>query len=111
MRLAYSRKVAELRQWSIDIAALGREPAMQFLDYSARMLRENFILHLSDERLITLDPEERKFCSRFFPFVNERNVLDLFEAFNDSRRDIAGNANARIVLFDMAVKIIMYLRR
>ena len=111
MRLAYSRKVAELRQWSIDIAALGREPAMQFLDYSARMLRENFLLHLSDERLITLDPEERKFCSRFFPFVNERNVLDLFEAFNESRRDIAGNANARIVLFDMAVKIIMYLRR
>jgi len=111
MRLAYSRKVADLRQWSTDVAALGREPVMQFLDYAARMLRENFLLHLADDRLITLDPDERKFCSRFFPFVNERNVIDLFEALNDARRDIAGNANARIVLFDTAVKIIMYLRR
>ncbi len=111
MRLAYQRKVAALRDWASEVASMGREPAMQFLEYSARLLRENFILHTGRQELITLNEAEMKFCSRFFPYINERNVLRFFEEFNAAVRDIGGNANSRIVLFDFAVKTIILLRK
>ncbi len=111
MRMAFQRKVAELRKWSNDMAAAGREPSMQFLDYSARLLRENLMLHTGVEELITLNQAERNFCSRFHPYVNERNVLGLFSLFNDARRDISVNGNAKIIFFDLAVRTIMLLRK
>lgn len=111
MRKAYARKVAELREWSVAVAALGREPIMQFIDYCTRLVRESFIMHLGDPRLLTLNADELAFTRKFFPFINEKNVIDMIALFDDARRDIAGNANAKIVLFDVAVRIIMLIRR
>lgn len=111
MRLAYARKVAELRQWSLDVASLGREPAMQFLDYCTHMIRESFVMHLATPGLLSVNDAENAFLSKFFPFINEKNVEDMIDLFNRSRRDIAANANAKIIFFDLAVRIIMLLRR
>lgn len=111
MRKAYSRKVSDLREWSLSVAALGREPAMQFIDYSTRLIRESFLMHLADDRLLTLNPSERTFTAKFFPFINEKNVLDMIELFDLARRDIAANGNAKIVFFDLAVRVIILIRR
>ncbi len=111
MRQAYARKVKELREWSVTVAGLGREPAMQFIDYCERLVRESFIMHLSDPRLLTVNSTEMAFAVKFFPFINEKNVLDMIALFDAARRDIAGNANGKIVFFDLAVKVIMLIRR
>lgn len=111
MRKAYGRKVAELRTWAKEVADMGREPEMQFIDYCTRLIRESFLMHLSDPRLLTLNAAEHNFAIKFFPFINEKNVVDMIALFDDARRDIAGNANGRIVLFDVAVRIIMLIRR
>lgn len=111
MRLAYARKVAELRQWSVDIAALGREPSMQFISYCCSLIRESFIMHLHVDELLALSPAEKAFLDKFHPFINEKNVEDLIALFDRARRDIAANANAKITFFDLAVRTIMLLRR
>ena len=111
MRKAYARKVGELRQWSVDVAGLGREPAMQFIDYCSRLIRESFLMHLNDPRLLTLNKAELACTIKFFPFINEKNVEDMATLFDDARRDIAGNANGKIVFFDLAVRVIMLIRR
>lgn len=111
MRKAYARKVRELRQWSVDAAALGREGAMRFIDYAARLVRESFIMHLRNDKLLTLTPEERAFATRFHPFINEKNVEDMIRLLDNARRDIAANGNAKLVFFDVAVRIIILLRR
>lgn len=111
MRRAYARKVAELRDWSADVAALGREPEMQFVDYCCRLIRESFLMHLHDPRLLTLTPAEREFTAKFFPFINEKNVEDMIELFDNARRDIAANGNGKIVFFDLAVRVIILIRR
>lgn len=110
MRKAWQRKVGLLRQWSLDVAALGREQTLAFLDYSARLIRENFILNLHVDTLSSLTPDEQAFCVKFAPFVNERNVLRIFDVLNDAHRDIAGNSNIKIVAFDLAVKMILLLK-
>lgn len=111
MRNAYGRNVSELRKWTLAVADLGREPAMGFVDYATRLLRESFLMHLADERLLTLNAAERAFLIRFFPFINEKNVEELIALFDAARIDIAGNANSKIVFFDLAVRTIILIRR
>lgn len=110
MRKAYQRKIGLLRQWSVDVASLGREQNLAFLDYCSRMMRENFILNMHISELNYLTPEENAFSVNFSRFINERNVLKLFDVVNNARTDIAGNANAKIVFFDLAIKTILLLK-
>ena len=110
MRLAYQRKVGELKKWSEEVADLGRDSICRFLDYCQRMVRENFILNLRVADLNYLTVDESMFSARFCPFINERNVEGLISEFNEAAIDIRGNAGAKIVLFDLAVKVIILIK-
>ena len=111
MRLAYQRKVADLRAWSNDLAKEGREGVLDFFSYACHMLRENFIYALHVAPLNSMNAGEEAFSSRFSPFVNERNIEELMAVFDAARADIAANANAKIVGFDVAIKVILLLKR
>ncbi len=110
MRLAYQRKVKDLKQWSADVATLGREQEVQFLSYCQRLIRENFIYNLNISDLNYLNREEARFSANFARFITERNVIKLIEVLNKAQIDIAGNGNAKIVLFDLAIKVILLLK-
>ncbi len=110
MRAAYKRQVGVLRKWSIDIASLGREAEIRFLSYCERMMRENFINNLHMPSLVYMTQAEQAFSSRFSPFINERNVERLLAEFKQARTDIAANVNAKIVLFDLAIHVILLLK-
>ena len=110
MRFAYQKKVGELRKWSNNVAEFGREKCCRFMEYCERLTGENYIYNLRNPQLVALDYEESKFSTNFARFINERNVEQLRRLFIEARRDIAGNANAKIVLFDIAVSIILYLK-
>lgn len=110
MRLAYQRKVKELKDWSLDVHGLGREQSMRFLDYCQRLIRENFIYNLQVPQLNYLNKSEADFSANFARFITERNVLKLIEVLNRAQLDIAGNANAKIVLFDTTIKVILLLK-
>lgn len=111
MRTAYQRKIGILRKWSVDIAGLGREGSMRFLDYCSRMMRENFIISLHNPDLVYLNSAEQAFCRNFSPFINERNVESLLREFDQARIDIAANGNAKMIFFDLAIKVILLLKR
>lgn len=111
MRLAWQRKIIDLRAWSADTASLGREGSIRFYEYCSRMIRENFILNIGDRELTALTPDEIAFSSKFSPYINERNVEDLMRVIDEARNDTALNGNAKIIAFDLAVKAILLLRR
>lgn len=110
MRLAYQRKVKELKLWSVDAAGLGREQIMRFLTYCQRLVRENFIYNLSVSELNYLNREEAQFSQNFARFITEKNVIKLIDVLNKALTDISCNANAKIVLYDMSIKVIMLLK-
>lgn len=110
MRLAYSRKVGDLKKWSEDIAAFKREKSRRFLEYTAHMIRENFLLNLSQPNLVALSDKENEFSSRFFPFIHNGNVEIIQKEIDEASRDILRNGNAKIILFDFAVQMIIALR-
>lgn len=110
MRKAYQRDVKSLKAWAADVSALGREQEVRLLTYCMRLIRENFIYNLHVSSLNYLNQEEKAFSANFARFVNERNVIQLMEELNKASIDIAGNANGKIVLFDLALRVILLLK-
>jgi DNA polymerase-3 subunit delta' len=109
MRLAYQRKVRELRKWSETLGNLGREKQKAFMLYVLRMLRENFMYNFRQEELVYMTQEEEDFARNFARFINEANILPLYDLTNVAIRDIGQNANGKIVFFDYALKMIVLL--
>ncbi len=111
MRMAYVRDLKSLKDWSEDIAGMMREKSCRFLDYASRMIRENFIYNLQMPQLNYLNRTEQAFSSKFAPFINAGNAEQMMEQFELARKHIQNNGNARIVLFDMAIKITILIKR
>lgn len=110
MRLAYARRIKELKAWSEECADMGRERLRRFLSYVGRMIRENYIYNLGNPALNYMTDDESEFSSRFAPFVNESNVQEIISLLGNAESDIGQNANAKIVLFDLAIKLILLLK-
>lgn len=102
-----------LKKWSDEMAApsIGREKQKNFLNYAQRMTRENFIRNIQQPELNYFTATEANFSARFSPFINERNVEDLMTEFALAERHIEQNVNAKMVFFDLVLKVIMLLKR
>jgi DNA polymerase-3 subunit delta' len=109
MRLAYQRKIKDLRKWSEQMAGMGREKQKRWLTYFLRMTRENFMYNFQEQELVYMTQKEEEFARNFARFVNEKNILQMNDLANLSIRDIGQNANAKIVFFDFALKMIVLL--
>lgn len=110
MREAYQRHIKELKDWSTEVSAMGREQELRFLGYCSRLIRENFIYNLGQPGLNYLNKSEAAFSKNFARFVNERNVQQIMDEIDQACTDIAGNGNAKIVLFDLAIRMILLLK-
>lgn len=110
MRCSYARWLKEMREWSDEVAQLGRSTQKQFLDYCQRMIRESFMANFREPCLNYMNTPEKEFTSRFAPFVNEKNIIGISEVLSDAARDIESNVNAKMVFFDLSLKMIMLLK-
>lgn len=109
MRLAYQRKIREMKVWSEELASIGRERQKHFLTYTQRMIRENFIYNFHFPSINYLNEKEQQFATRFAPYINERNVMEIMNELSEAERHISQNVNARMVFFDFALKMIVLL--
>ena len=109
MRLAYQRKIKDLRKWSEQMAGMGREKQKRWLNFFLRMARENFMYNFQQEELCYMTREEENFARNFARFINEKNILPISDLANLAIRDIGQNANAKIVFFDLALQMIVLL--
>ena len=109
MRLAYQRKIRDLRKWSETLSAFGREKQKRFLQYFLHMTRESFMYNFKHPDLNYMTQAEENFARNFSRFINEANILPIYDLINRAIRDITQNANAKIVFFDLALQMIVLL--
>ena len=109
MRLAYQRKIKDLRKWSEVMAGFGREKQKRWLAYFLKMIRENFMYNFHQEELTYMTQKEEDFARNFARFVNEANVMPINDLANKAIRDIGQNANGKIVFFDFCLQMIVLL--
>ena len=112
MRSSYLRNAKRMKLWSDSMVDIGRKQQISFLQYAQRMIRESFVrnLHLESE-LNYMTKQEMDFTSKFAPFVNERNIVGLMNELQDASRDIEQNTQAKLVFFDLALRIIMLIKQ
>ncbi len=110
MRAAYARSIRDMKAWSEKVASLGRERQKRLLEYCQRLIRENFIMNFKRDEMLYLSAEERNFSVRFSPFVNERNIFGIMEELSEAQRHIEQNVNAKMVFFDTALRMIVWIK-
>jgi len=112
MRNAWKRDVIELIKWADEISAGGREAQKNFLNYSLRLLRENFMLSLNQKQneLVFLSDEEASFSEKFHPYINFENIQTLAGQFSLAISHIEANGYARLVFLDLALKVTKLIR-
>lgn len=111
MRSSYARDIKQIKQIGNDLAAIGRERQKNFLMYAQRMIREYFVSNFHNPQMVYLNQDENNFGVRFAPFINERNIVDFMDELSLAERHIEQNVNAKIVFFDLCLKITMLLKR
>ena len=111
MRKSYARDLKGMRQWADTVAGMGREPQKNFLIYCQRMIRESFICNFHRPEINYMNADEANFTTRFAPFVNEKNIFGIMDELSEAQRHIEQNVNAKMVFFDLALKMIMLLKQ
>lgn len=110
MRLSYAKKLFDMKEWSEEMSGIGRERQKAYLQYVQQMIRENFIMNFNTPSLNYLNESERTFSSRFHAFINHNNVTGIMDELALAEKDIMQNVNAKMVFFDLSLKLIMLLK-
>jgi len=113
MRYAWKRDIISLLTWSEEVAVIGREPQKNFLSFTLRLVRENLMLTLDQNRnnIVFLTGEEALFSNKFHPFINPGNVFPFVDEINLAYSHVEANGNPRIIFLDLALKLTRLIER
>lgn len=111
MRNSWARNVKGMRAMADTMAVIGRERQKNFLAYCQHLIRENFMYRFQAPELNYMNLDEASFAVKFAPFVNERNVTELMEELAKAERHISQNVNAKMVFFDLSLRITVLIKR
>jgi DNA polymerase-3 subunit delta' len=111
MRNSWTRNVRNMKAKAEDFHALGRDKQKAFLAYAQRQVRENFLNILNQPQINYMNENEADFAVKFHVYVNERNVFDFMSELALAERHIESNVNAKMVFFDLSMKIAVLLKR
>ena len=106
MRLAYSNKMLELIQINDEIIGYDKNEIKNFLSYSIRYLRDNFMLNKEQNQLVFLVEKEQEFAEKFSQFINENNIELMYRSLNETIENINRNANVKIQLQTLAINMV-----
>ncbi|MDR1880317.1 MAG: DNA polymerase III subunit delta [Tannerellaceae bacterium] len=111
MRNSWSRNVKGMKTMADLLAGIGTERQKNFLSYCQQLVRENFMSHFQLPELNYMNRDEATFAQKFAPYINERNVLELVEELSRAELHIERNVSARMVFFDLSLRITVLLKR
>ena len=111
MRISYMGDARKMKTWMESANALGRKRQLSFLAYVQNMVRENFIYNIHNKDISYMTTEEATFAQKFAPYVNELNIAQFLSELDLAQQHIGQNVQAKIVFFDLAMKVAVLLRR
>ncbi|NNC69592.1 MAG: DNA polymerase III subunit delta', partial [Flavobacteriaceae bacterium] len=104
--------VNDLVGWSEAIALTGREVQKNFLQYCLEFFRQAMLKNYRADELVFLEPQLSNFSlEKFAPFVHSGNILEITNELNDAIYHIERNANAKIILLDLSIKLTRLLHQ
>ena len=111
MRTAYAANAFELMSLSEELAALEKEQQKNFVKYGLHLFRESIILNYMKGELVNLRNEERAFLEKFARFINNHNISELNDEFNEAFFHLERNASAKILFTDLVIKLTKLIKK
>ncbi len=111
MRNSWTRNVKGMKAMADVLGGIGRERQKNFLAYCQHLIRENFIYRFQSEELNYMNKDESDFAINFSPYVNERNVIELMDELAKAERHITQNVNAKMIFFDIGLRITVLIKK
>jgi len=111
MRFSFTNDVPGTLKWVEEIAPNGREKHKNFLNYGIGIIRENLMMNLNQDDLVYLPVNELEWSKKFSPFIHQENVFKIIEELSLAHSHISQNANAKITLTDMALKMMKLINK
>ncbi len=104
--------IHDLIQWSEKIARAGREVQKKFLEFCLEMFRQAMLINYHAEDAVFLSPSVSGFqLEKFAPFVHGNNIKEVYDELQDAIYHIERNANAKVVLTDLSIKLTRLLHK
>ena len=100
-----------LKQWSLEMAGIGRERQKHFLQYAQQQVRENYIRNMAQPELNYQLEAEREFSVKFAPFIHNGNVEAIMNQLDLAERQIEQNGNAKMIFFDLCLQMIVLIKK
>lgn len=111
MRFLWQKEFLELMQWSETMSKIGRERIMQFFRYGLHVFRESLVMNYADDSIQMTGGSEKAFIKKFSPYVNELNAIDMIVLFDEAEMHISRNANVKILIMDISLKMMKLVRK
>jgi DNA polymerase III subunit delta' len=109
MRMALKFDASKMNQWIEQTAGFGRERQKQFFQYALHLIREALMINHGASNLVRLRGDELEFIKKFAPFIHEGNYERIVETFESAYFFVERNANAKILLMDVGLKLNEYM--
>ena len=110
MRLCYSVNIQEIVKWVNERTKKGRRNQSVFLKYSLKMVRNCLIIHFSDRNTLNITENEKKFLSKFHPFIHKENISEISEKIEECIKNIERNANSKIMFYELSLQLMRLLK-
>ena len=111
MRLCFKAAYSELIDFSNNIKSLGREKQKELLEYGLRIIRNSLLFNNNLTEIVMLPNDEKTFNSKFAPFVNPANLMQIAELFEEAMRQIERNGYAPLIFTDVSFKMVALLKK
>ena len=111
MRYAYGIKAIELMKVADELAGLGRENQKNFLKYGLHIFRKCLLSNYTGNELSNLRDDEKAFLVKFARFINNQNITEITQEFNESYYHIERNANPKILFTDLVIKLTKMIKK
>lgn len=95
-----------LIQWSNELSSWPREKQKQFLTYCSEIFRQALMQTYGVDNLVFLEIQTEGFkWDKFSNFIHGANIEEILAEINEAIYHIERNANGKIVLFDLSIKL------
>lgn len=107
-----AKVISDLINWSDEISSIGREKQKLFLEYCMEMFRQALLINYKVNELVYIKPESETFkLENFAPFVNDKNILDIYQEISDAMYHVERNGNPKIIFTDLSIKLTRLIHR
>lgn len=111
MRLCFKASIIEMIDFVDTLKGIGRERQKVLLGYALEIFRNSLLLNNQLTNLVRLPEEEFTFNSKFAPFVNPVNTVQMAALMEEGIRQIERNGNASLIFSDISFKMMKLLRQ